>query len=214
MLGIGIQFCEIGLRAIAAGGAEPLDSKLALGAWTKSVDIERALGRAKAAFEEAGHQMCLPNPNTRGFEQRFGPFAACFKKAQDELDIVRVRLANDTRPSGASANPPQSLSGEQSSSSPGPVTRACSPNGADVEIGLSRPERMVLTTLSTVDGACLLSVREIVERMPRGEQIAAETARKALNKLIECELAERPEGSRRGARLTNSGRRQAGKIAD
>jgi len=80
--------------------------------------------------------------------------------------------------------------------------------------GLSRSERVTLVTLNSFDRSVLLSVAKIHAALDPTERSSEETIRKDVLKLIELDLAERPEGERKGARLTNTGRRLAGKIAD
>jgi hypothetical protein len=62
--------------------------------------------------------------------------------------------------------------------------------------------------------AVLLSVEQVVLEMDPVNRLSEETVRQCILALIGHLLAERPSGEKGGARLTNAGRRLAGKIAD
>ena len=81
-------------------------------------------------------------------------------------------------------------------------------------VTLTENQRRVLQTMVLFDGARLLSAQMIEVEMEPYERLAIETVRKCVKKLIESGLAERPEGRALGARLTNQGRKLAGKVAD
>jgi hypothetical protein len=72
----------------------------------------------------------------------------------------------------------------------------------------------VLQTMARFDASRLLSSKMIVEEMDAATRLSEETVRQCVGKLIESNLAERPEGDRSGARLNSAGRKLAGKIAD
>jgi len=78
---------------------------------------------------------------------------------------------------------------------------------------LTEAQADVLRTMAEFDGSRLLSRDAIVHEMKATTRRSPETVRRCVAKLIEVGLAERPEGPRAGARLTNLGRRQAVKIA-
>ena len=77
---------------------------------------------------------------------------------------------------------------------------------------LTPNEQFVLITLERFDSSKLESVARISEAMAPSQRLSEETVRKIVNRLIELSLAERPEGTRSGVRLTRTGRRSAGKI--
>ena len=79
---------------------------------------------------------------------------------------------------------------------------------------LTENQSQVLKTLALFDGSQLLSAATITAEMDRSARLNVETVRQCVGKLIESGWAERPEGERSGARLTNEGRRVVGKIAD
>ena len=79
---------------------------------------------------------------------------------------------------------------------------------------LTDPQVSVLLAMAELDGSRLSAVRTIVGGMEPANRISEETARKCVLKLIDFGLAERPEGTSSGSRLTIKGRQRAGKIAD
>lgn len=76
---------------------------------------------------------------------------------------------------------------------------------------LTSIEHAALRTLNTFSVDRLASISEIVGAMPASIRISIRTATPAIRKLIRLGLAERPEGDRRGVRLTLKGRRLAAK---
>ena len=80
--------------------------------------------------------------------------------------------------------------------------------------GLSPNVTLVVETMARFDGSRLLSAKRIEEEMNLAHRLSERTIRKVVVRLIELELAERPDGKRSGARLTMKGRRLAPKIAD
>ena len=79
---------------------------------------------------------------------------------------------------------------------------------------LTEPQRITLCALNDFDPSVLASAVRISEAIDTTRRISEETVRQSVNRLIALELAERPEGGRKGARLTIKGRRLVGKIAD
>ncbi len=79
---------------------------------------------------------------------------------------------------------------------------------------LTENQSRVLQTMAHFDGSLLLSTKAIDDAMNAPERLSVETVRQCVAKLVEVDLAERPDGPRSGARLRNKGRRLAGKIAD
>lgn len=79
---------------------------------------------------------------------------------------------------------------------------------------LTNKEILVIRTMDQVDGSRLLSIAGIEQGMAKHERLAARTIGPIVKKLIEMDLAERPEGPRLGARLTRQGRIFAKKFAD
>lgn len=68
--------------------------------------------------------------------------------------------------------------------------------------------------MARFDASELRSSKSIANEMDATVRLSEETVRQCVGKLIESQLAERPEGDRSGARLTRAGRKLAGKIAD
>ncbi len=94
-------------------------------------------------------------------------------------------------------------------SSDGEEASAAIPDGDQDDaqpVALGQTGRLVFSTLAGVDPAVLCSIRDIRKRMPLKDQLGPETVRSAVLKLIEGELAERPNGPRGGVRLTTKGR--------
>ncbi|MCH8270110.1 MAG: hypothetical protein IH985_02730 [Planctomycetes bacterium] len=73
---------------------------------------------------------------------------------------------------------------------------------------------LVLATMARFDSSRLLSAAMIHEEMDAPTRVSERTIGPIVRKLIELDLAERPEGKRSGARLTYTARRLASKIAD
>jgi hypothetical protein len=82
------------------------------------------------------------------------------------------------------------------------------------EPALTRSQVNVLNTMADFDGSRLLSAKMIADEMAPVVRLSEETVRQCVKRLIDCGLAERPQGDRSGARLTLAGRRRAVKIAD
>jgi len=82
------------------------------------------------------------------------------------------------------------------------------------EPALTKPERLTLCTLASFDPSELASAKQIADAMDLKERLSARTITPAIRKLVDLDLAERPEGERLGGRLTLRGRRLASKIAD
>ncbi|HED53178.1 MAG TPA: hypothetical protein ENJ00_03135 [Phycisphaerales bacterium] len=83
-----------------------------------------------------------------------------------------------------------------------------------VSYALTQNEALVLKTLGLFDSSILVSAATIEREMDPRERISNRTINTAVRRLIEIGLAERPEGPRRGCRLTRAGRVQMRKIAD
>jgi hypothetical protein len=79
---------------------------------------------------------------------------------------------------------------------------------------LTRSERRTLLALETFDARQLASAVDIVGVMDPMEELSKATVLNAVKKLIELGLAERPAGSRQGARLTIEGRKLKRQISD
>lgn len=79
---------------------------------------------------------------------------------------------------------------------------------------LTEPQRITLCAMNSFDRSVLVAVNKICDAMAPTLRLGEETVRQCVKRLIALDLAERPDGERRGARLTNAGRRLAGKIAD
>ena len=70
------------------------------------------------------------------------------------------------------------------------------------EFALTTAERTVLAALSAFDSAELVSTRKI----SKDEKMGTKTVQNAINRLIDLDLAERPNGDKHGARLKRRGR--------
>lgn len=79
---------------------------------------------------------------------------------------------------------------------------------------LTKSQSLVLKTMAVSDPARLLSAEAISREMDAPERLSPRTIGPILQRLIGLDLAERPQGTRSGARLTLPGRRLASKIAD
>lgn len=84
----------------------------------------------------------------------------------------------------------------------------------NTEPALTENQSLVLHTMARFDGSRLLSAASICVEMNQWERLSERTVHPIVRKLIRLHLAERPEGSRSGARLTIAGRKLASKIAD
>jgi hypothetical protein len=84
----------------------------------------------------------------------------------------------------------------------GQQDRPNSEEQAPDEFALTTAERTVLAALSAFDSAELVSTRKI----SKDESMGTKTAQHAVNRLIELDLAERPNGDKHGARLNRRGR--------
>lgn len=82
------------------------------------------------------------------------------------------------------------------------------------EPALTASQSRVLAAMAAFDGSRLLTTKAIEEAMDAGTQLSERTIGPTLRELIKYGLAERPQGERRGARLTLRGRRLASKIAN
>jgi hypothetical protein len=86
---------------------------------------------------------------------------------------------------------------------------------AQIEVPpLTDNEVAVITTLARFDPLQLASASKIEAEMDASNRRSPRTIGKAVTRLIELGLAERPRGDRSGARLTTAGRRVARKVAD
>lgn len=91
-------------------------------------------------------------------------------------------------------------------------------SSADDEVdqvpALTESERITLCALNTFDAAMLASATRIGEAIEPAKRLSDRTITKAIGRLIQLGLAERPQGDRQGARLTLRGRRLVAKVAD
>ena len=78
------------------------------------------------------------------------------------------------------------------------------------EPALTEPMQIVMRAMKQFDGSRLLSAAAIKEELET--RLNVETVRRVIKALEARGYAERPEGSRRGVRLTRTGRLKAGKI--
>ncbi len=87
-------------------------------------------------------------------------------------------------------------------------------NDAEASTPLTQAQAKILHAMAQFDARRLLPVTAIVEALPHESPLSDKTVRACLRKLIDCGLAERPEGERSGARLTMAGFRLAAKMTD
>jgi len=86
---------------------------------------------------------------------------------------------------------------------------------AEVEVPpLTDNEVAVINTLARFDPRQLASGAKIEAEMEAPHRRSQRTIGKAVNRLIDLGMAERPMGDRSGVRLTLAGRRAARKVAD
>ncbi len=78
---------------------------------------------------------------------------------------------------------------------------------------LTSPDQLVLHALAMFDPSVLAVIPKVVEAISAQERLSERTVGDSIRKLIDLGLAERPEGDKRGARLTMGGRRLATKLA-
>ncbi len=109
---------------------------------------------------------------------------------------------------------PESAQSEPQSANDESNERFGDGHSIDEQPALTKNQANVLTTMALFDRAQLSSVASITTELPPTERLSEETVRLSVSRLIKLGYAERPEGARRGARLTNEGRRLSGKIAD
>jgi hypothetical protein len=95
-----------------------------------------------------------------------------------------------------------------------PATMPAPAEPADTPLTLSRSELLVLQAMARHGVEKLLSIEAIRGEIPPQDRLSEPPIRDAVNKLIENLLAERPDGERRGARLTLRGRRLADQYQD
>ena len=84
----------------------------------------------------------------------------------------------------------------------------------DAPPALKVNDTRVIETMARIDASRLLSAEMIADEMHATQRLSDRTIRKIVRRLIGMGLAERPEGTRSGARLTMKGRRLVPKIAD
>lgn len=139
------------------------------------------------------------------------------KLSDDELAQVRAYLKAPLRLSALQADPAErdrrrKLQEVVAYNDELRATPATDSDGAPP--ALTANQALVIATMARFDGSLLLSTATVEDEMDVRERLSRETIRKTVTRLIELELAERPEGPRSGARLTMKGRRLAPKIAD
>lgn len=97
---------------------------------------------------------------------------------------------------------------------PSPSAEDTGDDTTAVPPALTLKEATVLRTLAIFDPSELVSAARIESEMELSVRLSARTIGKAIGRLIEFGLAERPLGERSGTRLAIAGRRLAQKIAD
>ncbi len=81
--------------------------------------------------------------------------------------------------------------------------------GDTIGPGLTGNQTYVLEVMARFDPSRLLSAKDIVREMEAERRLSENTTLECVTRLIELDLAERPEGNRSGARLNGPGRRLA-----
>ncbi len=126
--------------------------------------------------------------------------------------VVHENLTNETRASALGLAELMSLTMRRAHTNAEPDF-VIESNRVD-EPSLTKSQQTVLKTMTRFGGSNLLSTSEIRGEMDRSERLSEETIRLAIKVLVLADLVERPQGPRKGCRLTLSGRKLAGKIAD
>lgn len=72
---------------------------------------------------------------------------------------------------------------------------------------LTPSEQLTLKTLATFGTSFLASAKKVADAMDPGERLSERTIQIAVRRLIKLDLADRPEGPRKGARLQLKGQR-------
>lgn len=78
---------------------------------------------------------------------------------------------------------------------------------------LKKVQLLTLKILATFDPQTLATADDVANEMPVSERLSTRTIQPAIHRLVTLGLAERPEGSRQGARVTMEGRRFASRIS-
>lgn len=79
---------------------------------------------------------------------------------------------------------------------------------------LTKNDQRVLLAMGRMDRSILASAVDVADEIDEDERPSVRTIYPAIVRLVELGLAERSEGERQGARLTNKGRALTEKIAD
>lgn len=170
---------------------------------------------ARSALDSLSHPDRYPGDCAKTLDDH-GP---TITKAAERLRGICAILPD--RDTGVGDRTPLSNAGEGGVSAgggvddPDAIPKAPS-NIAEESAGpaLTVNQSRVLQTMARFDASRLLSAKMIAEEMDARVRLSEETVRQSVRKLIESNLAERPEGDRSGARLNRAGRKLAGKIVD
>lgn len=133
----------------------------------------------------------------------------------DELTLDLLRDASVLVDATDRRVPPQAAAPVSETTAGAARNEGFGDGDADVEVPpLTDNEVAVITTLARFDPLQLASAAKIEAEMDARNRRSPRTIGKAVTRLIELGLAERPRGDRSGARLTTAGRRVARKVAD
>lgn len=133
----------------------------------------------------------------------------------DELTLDLLRDASVLVDATDRRVPPRSPVPVSKTTAVGAETEGFGDWYAEVEVPpLTDNEVAVVTTLARFDPLQLASASKIEAEMDAPNRRSPRTIGKAVTRLIQLGLAERPRGDRSGARLTTAGRRVARKFAD
>lgn len=121
--------------------------------------------------------------------------------------IVQENLTRETRAKALGVAELMVLKSRNVTSSIEPIAK---PSDDQVDPSITMPMEEVMRAMYRFDGSRLLSAAAIAEELET--RLHVETVRRAVVALEACGYVERPEGPRRGCRLTRAGRLKAGKI--
>jgi len=140
---------------------------------------------------------------TEAMSKRIGELRSISVTALDTVPTVSVAPGLPGRPQRAAAAVD--------------VLTKCPDPSADADESLSpaltENESSVMHAMHRYDASLLLSTHKIGETMKMAGRLSVRTIELIVKKLIGLGFAERPEGNRKGARLTMAGRRLVPKIA-
>ena len=158
--------------------------------------IEARVARAREAIRTEPHRL-QSDPDADGLTLDLLRDASVLVDATDRRVPSQSAVPVSETPAGAAGN------------------EGFGDGDGEVEVPpLTDNEVAVINTLARFDPLQLASASKIEAEMDAPNRRSPRTIGKAVTRLIELGLAERPRGDRSGARLTTAGRRVARKVAD